>query len=101
MYNKFNLLRKYFTENYPQIPKEALSDYVLSEILDIAKEELKASEKIVSDAEQANESSPLDSVFVLQHKETRRLHGCFDNREKAESYANGSTNISIMELEIA
>ena len=41
------------------------------------------------------------SVFVLQHKETRRIHGCFDTRDKAERYSNGSTNIAIMELEIA
>ena len=40
------------------------------------------------------------SVFVLQHKETMRIHGCFTTRKKAESYANGSTNIAIMELEI-
>ena len=36
------------------------------------------------------------SVFVLQHKETMRIHGCFNTREKAENYANGSTNIAMM-----
>lgn len=40
------------------------------------------------------------SVFILQHKETRRIHGCFDAIDKAEKYANNSTNIEIVKIEI-
>ena len=41
------------------------------------------------------------SVFVLQHKETMRIHGCFATKEDAEKYANNSQNIAIMKLDIA
>lgn len=41
------------------------------------------------------------SVFVLQHKENRRILGCFDTREKAENYVSDSVNIEIIELQIA
>lgn len=41
------------------------------------------------------------SVFVLQHKETMRIHGCFATTEDAEKYSNNSPNIAIMNLDIA
>ena len=39
-------------------------------------------------------------VYILQHKQTMRIHGCFSTKEKAEKYANNSPNIQIMKLKV-
>lgn len=41
------------------------------------------------------------SVFILQHKETMIIHGCFATKNDAEKYANDSPNIAIIKLDIA
>jgi len=40
------------------------------------------------------------TVYLLQHKETMLILGCFQTEEKAIKYVNGSENVAIKKLEV-
>jgi len=40
------------------------------------------------------------TVYLLQHKETGLILGCFQTEEKATKYLNGSENVVIKKLEV-
>ena len=39
-------------------------------------------------------------VYVIQHKCTLEINGCFKSRTKAEKYINGSIMYHILKLEV-
>jgi hypothetical protein len=40
------------------------------------------------------------SVFVVQSKQKLIIHGCFNTRNKAVAYINGSPNMAIIEISV-
>ncbi len=38
-------------------------------------------------------------VYIIQHEETMRVHGCFKSKDRAERYSKGQTKIIIAPLE--
>lgn len=42
--------------------------------------------------------SKSDSVFIIQHKESGVIHGCFNNKTDAERFKDESKNLVLLEL---
>ena len=39
-------------------------------------------------------------VFIIKHKYTLLIHGCFKTKEKAEKYTNGNIDYAIIKCKI-
>lgn len=60
-------------------------------MLDIIKYEI--------EVKKLSKADVMRSVFIVQG-ENLLLHGCFDSREKAEKYANGSSAMRVQEVSV-
>lgn len=42
----------------------------------------------------------LTSVFLVQHKRSRVIHGCFRTSKKAHKYVGDNTSVEVVEIEV-
>lgn len=40
----------------------------------------------------------MKKIYIIQHKKTMIIHGCFKTEEKAKNYVNGNIDYHIMPL---